>query len=131
MADSHASHVAPAGDAHGSAAAHHDEAEHVAKHVRGYLYVGALLLVFTLITVALSYVDFDKMFGGHGWNIIIAMIVATFKAGLVAAIFMHLKGERATIWRFLFFTAIFFAGLFLLTWLHEVDPIMGTFKSVR
>ena len=59
------------------------------------------------------------------------MIVATFKAGLVAAIFMHLKGERATIWRFLIFTAIFAAGLFLLTWLHEADPIQGTFRSIR
>ncbi len=53
------------------------------------------------------------------------MLVATFKAGLVAAIFMHLKGERITIWRFLFFTAIFVAGLFFLTLFHWVDPIGG------
>jgi len=30
----------------------------IQKHVRGYLMVGALLLTFTAITVALSYVDF-------------------------------------------------------------------------
>jgi caa(3)-type oxidase subunit IV len=126
MSDSHApAPTTPAAtDAH--AAAHHDHAHDVAKHVKGYLMVGALLIVFTGITVALSYVNFDKMFGGHGWNIIIAMIVATFKAGLVAAIFMHLKGEKWTIWKFLLFTAFFCAGLFFLTLLHWADPIFGT-----
>ncbi len=109
----------------------HDHAHDVSKHVKGYLMVGGLLLVFTLITVALSYVDFDHMFGGHGWNIIIAMIVATFKAGLVAAIFMHLKGEKWTIWKFLLFTFFFCAGLFLLTLLHWVDPIFGTHHSIN
>lgn len=117
MSDTHA----PAAAAHD-----HDHAHDVSKHVRGYLMVGLLLLVFTGITVGLAYVDFDKFLGGHGWNIIIAMIVATFKAGLVAAIFMHLKGERWMIWKFLLFTAFFCAGLFFLTWLHYYDPIFGT-----
>jgi caa(3)-type oxidase subunit IV len=126
MAESHASHTVTAGS---SAPAHdhsHDAAD-VAKHARGYMLVGATLLVFTGITVWLSYVDF----GSRKWNIIVAMIVATFKAGLVAAIFMHLKGERVTIWRFLIFTAIFVTGLFLLTGLHEADPIMGTHHAVH
>ena len=48
----------------------------VQKHVRGYLMVGALLLTFTAITVALSYVDF----GTRKANIGIAMLVATLKA---------------------------------------------------
>jgi hypothetical protein len=43
----------------------------------------------------------------------------------VAAIFMHLKGEKAMIWKFLFFTMFFVAGLFLLTLLHYADPIGG------
>ena len=98
------------------------DAEHVAKHVRGYLLVGLTLFVLTGVTVGLSYVHF----GSHAMNIFVGMVVATIKASMVAAIFMHLKGERATIWRFLFFTMIFVAGLFLLTLLHEVDPIPGT-----
>ena len=73
--------------------------------------------------------DFDKWFGGHNWNIVVAMIVATFKAGLVAAIFMHLKQEKLTIWKFLLFTAFFCAGLFLLTLFHWVDPIFGTTRT--
>jgi cytochrome c oxidase subunit 4 len=127
MADTHASNPNAPVDPHAHAVDHSHDAEHVAKHVRGYLMVGAGLFVLTAVTVWLSYVDF----GTHARNIVVAMIVATFKAGLVAAIFMHLKGERATIWRFLIFTAIFATGLFLLTWLHEADPIQGTFHFIR
>src|SRR5436309_8502909 len=51
----------------------------IRKHVRGYLMVGAILLVFTGVTVALSYVHF----GTQKANIAVAMLVATLKAGLV------------------------------------------------
>lgn len=107
-------------DAH--AADHHDEAAHVAKHIRMYLLIGGTLMVLTLVTVGLSYLDF----GSHAMNVIVAMMVATGKAGLVAAIFMHLKGERKTVWQVLFFTAIFVTGLFFLTYLHWWDPIRGS-----
>src|ERR1043166_632337 len=56
----------------------------VAKHVRKYLLIGLILVTFTAITVWLSYVDF----GTQKMNVTVAMAVATFKAGLVAAIFM-------------------------------------------
>ena len=108
MSDSHEPH----GE---SGHADHD----VSKHIRGYLIVGALLLIFTCITVALSYVNF----GTQKANIIVAMAVATIKAGLVAAIFMHLKSERWTIFQFLIFTVFFVTGLFLLTALAYYDPI--------
>jgi len=48
-------------------------AHNVQKHVRGYLMVGATLIVFTAVTVALSYVDF----GAPKANIAVAMLVAT------------------------------------------------------
>src|SRR3954468_22394485 len=98
MADTHAHSTAAVADPHAPAHPaerdHSHDAEHVSKHVKGYLVVGAALLFLTGFTVFLSYVNFDKYLPGHGWNIIVGMIVATFKAGLVAAIFMHLKGER-------------------------------------
>jgi caa(3)-type oxidase subunit IV len=75
----------------------------IRKHVRGYLMVGALLLAFTAITVALSYVHF----GTQKANIAVAMLVATLKAGLVAAIFMHLAAEKRLIYRVLIFTGFF------------------------
>src|ERR1700744_2489996 len=126
MSDPHTS-ATPASAPHASGGDHsHDD---IAKHLKAYWIVGGVLGLFTAITVGLSYVDFDKWFGGHNWNFIIAMIVATFKAGLVAAIFMHLKQERITIWKFLLFTAFFCLGLFLLTALHWVDPIFGTTRT--
>ena len=117
MSDSHehAKDSAPAAPGDHSHAAHD-------MHLGLYLGVGAFLIVATIITVALSYVDF----GSRANNIIIAMIVATIKVGFVGAIFMHLKGEKKTIWRPLFFTAFFVLGLFLLTLLHWYDPIFST-----
>jgi caa(3)-type oxidase subunit IV len=102
----------------------------VQKHVRGYLMVGATLLAFTMITVALSYVDFGAILSslfhtnlsttqGRKANIAVALLVATFKAGLVAAIFMHLAAEKRLIYRILIFTGFFVFGLFwliLLAW---------------
>src|SRR5262249_57350093 len=75
----------------------------VQKHVRGYLMVGALLLAFTAITVALSYVHF----GTNKANIAIAMLVATLKAGAVAAVVMHLSADKKFIYHVLIFIRVF------------------------
>ena len=117
MSDSHEPAKVSAPVAHDD----HAHADHD-MHLGLYLGVGAFLLVATAVTVFLSYVDF----GSRSNNIIVAMIVATIKVGFVGAIFMHLKGEKKTIWRPLFFTAFFVLGLFLLTLLHWYDPIFST-----
>jgi caa(3)-type oxidase subunit IV len=96
---------------------HEEYAHNVQKHVKGYLIVGAMLLAFTAITVALSYVDF----GTRKANIGVAMLVATLKAGLVAAIFMHLAAEKRLIYRLLIFTGFFVLGLFWLIFLAWYD----------
>jgi cytochrome c oxidase subunit IV len=109
-------------------------AHEVRRHVRGYLMVGGTLLLFTLITVGLSYVDFGVLFShlfhinmseasGRKANIAVALLVATFKAGLVAAIFMHLSAEKRLIYRVLIFTGFFVLGLFWLTFLAWYDPV--------
>ena len=109
-------------------------AHEVRRHVRGYLMVGGTLLLFTLITVGLSYVDFGVLFShlfhvnmseasGRKANVTVAMLVATFKAGLVAAIFMHLSAEKRLIYRVLVFTGFFVLGLFWLTFLAWYDPV--------
>ncbi|MDQ6861142.1 MAG: cytochrome C oxidase subunit IV family protein [Verrucomicrobiota bacterium] len=94
-------------------------AHDVSHHVRKYLMVGALLIAFTALTVFLSYIDF----GSRKLNIAIGMLVATFKAGLVGAIFMHLSSEKKLIYRILLFTVFFVAALFWLTYLHWYDPV--------
>ena len=100
--------------------AEHEEYAHgVHQHVMRYIMVGATLLLFTLITVALSYVDF----GTAKVNIGVAMLVATIKAGLVALIFMHLAAEKRLIYRVLLFTGFFVLGLFWLTFLAWYDPV--------
>jgi cytochrome c oxidase subunit 4 len=101
-------------------AEHEEYAHNVQKHVKGYLMVGAALLFCTALTVALSYVDF----GTRKANVAVAMLVATFKAGLVAAIFMHLAAEKRLIYRVLVFTAFFVFALFWLTYLTWTNPIV-------
>ena len=123
MSASHSHGPASSGASHDNHG--HDqaaEAAHIAAHIGAYVKVGVALLVLTGITVGLSYVDF----GSRSMNIIVGMIVATIKASMVAAIFMHLKGEKMTIWRFLIMTGIFAVGLFFLTLLAHSDPISGT-----
>lgn len=111
--------------------AHHGS---LMSHAKPYLVIGFLLFFFTLITVALSYVEFDKKplfiwafskIGVTGFtiNIVIGMIVATFKVCLVGAWFMHLKQEKMVIWQPLLFTFFFVAALFLLFALAFSDPI--------
>ena len=99
---------------------HEEYAHEVSKHVRGYLMVGGTLLVFTALTVFLSYINF----GTQKANVAVAMLVATFKAGLVAAIFMHLSAEKRMIYRILIFTVFFVLGLFWLTYLAWYDPVV-------
>ena len=101
-------------------AEHEEYAHNVQKHVKGYLLVGGLLLVFTALTVGLSYWDF----GSRKANIAVAMLLATVKAGLVGAIFMHLLAEKRLVYRVLIFTGLFVIALFWLTYLAWYDPIV-------
>ncbi|MEO6788780.1 MAG: cytochrome C oxidase subunit IV family protein [Chthoniobacteraceae bacterium] len=132
MADHHtpAPAPAPATDTAHPLPTHGHGAEHghgdYWLHVRPYLLVGMALFLFTALTVALSYVDFDRMLGGHDNNMKIGLGVAAFKVCLVGAWFMHLKQEKGTIWRPLLFTFFFCLGLFLLTFLAHSDPIQTT-----
>ena len=81
--------------------------------------VGGALLFCTLLTVFLSYVNF----GSQKANVAVALVLATFKAGLVAYVFMHLSAEKKLIYRVLVFTGIFVFALFWLTYLAWYDPI--------
>lgn len=87
-----------------------DHSNDHASHVRGYLIVGAALLIGTLLTVWASYIDL-----GHHWNIVLALVIASVKASLVALFFMHLISEKTLIYLVLGFTAFFFIGLMFLT----------------
>ena len=100
---------------------HHDHhAADIDPHELGHVlpfktYAGIFLalVVLTVITVAASHVDF-----GAGWaNVVIAMLIASVKAGLVALFFMHLKYENPITWLYVAFPIllifIMLAGVFV------------------
>lgn len=113
-------HGQPAKAAVHGAHGHHD----VSKEVRKYLIVAFALLLGTAFTVWASYIDF----GGHTMNIVVGLLIATVKAGLVAGFFMHLIDERKVIYGVLGATVFFFAGLMYLT-LWSMEP--GSFIQIR
>jgi cytochrome c oxidase subunit 4 len=79
--------------------------------VRGYIFVFLALIAGTVLTVWASYIHF----GSPEINIAVALTIATVKAFLVVAYFMHLISERKMIYLVLGFTAFFFAALMGLT----------------
>lgn len=92
----------------------------ISKHVRTYIKVFVTLAVLTVVTVAVSQIDFP----GSG-NLIVALLIALGKASLVAAIFMHLKWEKSpSIWWVLICCAVFFLVLMILPVLtvNDIPP---------
>ena len=61
-----------------------------------YVIVLGLLLILTILTYAASYIDW----GSTLVNVIIAVVIAAVKAGLVMSYFMHMKHESKLIWGF-------------------------------
>ena len=74
--------------------------------LRVYLGVGISLLVMTIATVLVSYVHLG------GWNVVVAIGIATFKAILVALFFMHLLYDNK-FYLFVFSMGVLFLGVFI------------------
>ncbi len=70
----------------------HDPAD-IDKHVRVYITVFVALMVLTIITVAISYLDLSMPVA-----VAVALLVATIKGSLVACYFMHLISEKKLIY---------------------------------
>lgn len=86
---------------------HHD----VSKSIRIYLGIFGLLIVGTVLTVAAWKVHLPTIF----LTVLVALIIASVKASLVAGWFMHLASEQKMIYAILGFTAFFFLGMMGLT----------------
>jgi caa(3)-type oxidase subunit IV len=102
-----------------------DSPEEIKKHAKLYLLIGATLFACTLITVAVAKFEFLD-FGDRGFDHVdatIGLLIATFKATLVALIFMHLNHEKKMVY------GVFGLGIFLgfclmaITGLAFSDPI--------
>ncbi|MEY4669989.1 MAG: hypothetical protein RL518_2688 [Pseudomonadota bacterium] len=80
----------------------HEEIGHVVPEST-FLKVLIALLVLTVITVLAAQVDLGK------WNIVGALVIASVKASLVIAIFMHGKYENKIIWTYILIPFILLA----------------------
>ncbi|MBI5189380.1 MAG: cytochrome C oxidase subunit IV family protein [Nitrospirae bacterium] len=65
-----------------------------------YVSVWAALLVLTLVTWQVSYIDLGLA------NAAVALVIASFKASLVALFFMHLRQESRLVWGFAVFPLV-------------------------
>src|SRR3954470_7124739 len=99
----------------------HSDPVEIKKSIRTYGIVGGLLLVFTVITVAVNQVHLAIPLA-----ITVALIIATMKGSMVAAIFMHLNHEKKWIYGALVLTVVFFIVLILLPNLTTADSIGTT-----
>jgi len=61
---------------------------------RTYLTIYIALVLLTAVTVLVSYVNLGLM------NVVVALLIASVKASLVALFFMHLKSEDRLVWGF-------------------------------
>jgi cytochrome c oxidase subunit 4 len=93
----------------------------VAAHVRGYLIVFGMLMVLTVVTVAVTSLDLPV-----GPAVGVGLTIAAIKAGLVAAVFMHLRHERPLIYAALALTAVVVVSLFGITLWTETGHAPGT-----
>jgi cytochrome c oxidase subunit IV len=83
--------------------------EDVQKHVRTYLIIFGSLMVLTIVTVAVAYLQLSI------WPaLIIGLLIALTKGGLVAGYFMHLLGEKPMIRWILILTAFFLIFMFII-----------------
>ena len=94
---------------HSTASITTDHAADIDRHVRVYITVFVALMVLTVITVAISYLDLSVPVA-----VTVALFVATVKGALVACYFMHLISEKKLIYAVLLLTVAFFIPLLAL-----------------
>ena len=102
-------HTLSAKAGHPGSQSNKDAGDHHGPHIASMgllLSVFATLVVLTVITVAVAYVDLGDM------NLPVAMLIATIKATLVALYFMHLRYDNGFN-RLAFFGAFLFVLLFI------------------
>lgn len=89
-------------------------ADEVKKHVKTYWLIFFALAFFTVVTVSVAYLHLP-----HVLAILIALVVASVKASLVALFFMHLNSEKTIIYATLALTAfMFFMCMMITVFIH-------------
>jgi caa(3)-type oxidase subunit IV len=102
----------------------HSDVEAVKKSVRLYLKIGAALFVFTVITVAVNQIHLVVPLA-----ITVALIIASIKGSMVAAVFMHLNHEKKWIYGSLLLTVVLFIALMFLPIFTVMDGIGTSYPA--
>jgi len=74
---------------------------------RTYVMVYLALVLLTVVTVLVSYVHLGMM------NVVVALLIASVKASMVALIFMGLRSEDRLVWGFALVPLAFLALILL------------------
>src|SRR4051812_18796304 len=77
----------------------HETAEPHPQHsLRTYYVIFAWLMGLLVLTVIASLIPFDRL--APGLNVLVALVIAIVKAGLVVLFFMHVKDASKVTWAF-------------------------------
>ena len=87
--------------------------DHAITGPKTYTKVLLALLVLTVLTVAISRVDFGNA------NTIVAIVIASIKGALVALFFMHLRHDKFN--GVVFVLGLFFLAVFMIWTLFDVN----------
>jgi cytochrome c oxidase subunit IV len=93
-----------------------DHAVDIDRHVRIYITVFVALMVLTVVTVAISYLELSVPMA-----VTLALLVAIVKGSLVACYFMHLIAEKKLIYAVLVLTLVFFVVLLALPTVTHIN----------
>ena len=97
---------------------HQDSAAEVQKSVRSYITVFVALMIFTVITVAVS-----RFHPAVPIAIAVAIIIAATKGSMVGTVFMHLSHEKQAIYGTILLTFVFFFLLLFIPLLTHLDRV--------
>lgn len=81
--------------------------EHTTHSQAFYIGIGAALLVLTVTTAAVAFVNLGP------FNPVVALLIATIKALLVVLFFMHVKGATEKLTGVVVFSGFFFLAILL------------------
>lgn len=86
----------------------HEENHHIVSYASN-IKVWVVLLILTWLTITVAYLDFGKL------AVAIALLIASVKAGVVLAYYMHLKFESKLLTVLLLVTMGVFSSFIILT----------------
>jgi cytochrome c oxidase subunit 4 len=92
--------------------------EEIKKHVRVYIAVFGALMVLTVVTVGVGYLELPIVPA-----LVVGLFIALIKAGLVGAYFMHLLEEKKVILYSMALTMVFFfcmVAIFMSSYFDQV-----------